>query len=202
VTSPINYAGDGDTRLMIEFCGGDDSAFDRLVKRFQRQVFATAYRYTGNGDQAEDCAQEVFIRLYKMRGKYRATARISTLIYRITANLCLNYVRDRKRRRMLSLDRPAGETEEPVGALVEDGAAEDVSARMEKAERAEIVRRALDQIPDRQRIALILHRFEGLSYADIAETMEINVAAVKSLLSRARASLAEALRGDIEAGNL
>jgi RNA polymerase sigma-70 factor (ECF subfamily) len=136
-----------------------------------------------------------------MRKTYRPSARVSTLIYRITANLCLNTIRDAKRRRMLSLDAAYGDEEATLAAAAtaaEPTAMEEAVAR----ERAEIVRKALSKIPDRQRIALVLHRFEGLSYADIAESMETNVDAIKALLSRARASLAAALRSDIEAGNL
>ncbi len=186
---------------MVRFAAGDDGAFDRIVENFQRQVYATVYRYIADAGQAEDIAQEVFLRLYKMRRSYRPKARLSTLVYRITLNLCLNFIRDSARRRMTSLDEPLDE-ERSLKAAIEDAGAARPAERLEAAERAEIVRAALDSIPPRQKTALLLHRFEGLSYSDIAEVMETNVAAVKSLLSRARASLADALEADIEAGNL
>ncbi len=198
---PGGFVEDGDTRLMMRLAAGEEGVFDEIVERFQRQVYGVIYRYIGNSSMAEDCAQEVFLRLYRMRKTYRPSARVSTLIYRITANLCLNAIRDTKRRRMLSLDAAYGDEEATLAQAVtaaEPSAEEKATGR----ERAEIVRKALTRIPDRQRIALVLHRFEGLSYADIAETMETNVDAIKALLSRARASLAMALKSDIEAGNL
>ncbi|MCD6405890.1 MAG: RNA polymerase sigma factor [Planctomycetes bacterium] len=195
-------AADPDTQLMREFTAGNEEAFDRIVKNFEHRVYGTIYRYVGSRAAAEDCAQEVFLRLYRMKKTYKPTARLSTLIYRITTNLCLNFIRDERRRRMVSLDDRKNDGSIAIGALIRDERAEDVSAALEARERAEIVRRALGRILPRQRVALVLHRFEGLSYAGIADVMETNVAAVKSLLSRARASLAEALRADIEAGNL
>lgn len=196
------YSDDPDTRLMMEFAAGDDTAFDQLVENFKRQVYGTIYRYIGDAHRAEDCAQEAFLRIYRMRKTYKPTARISTLVYRITTNLCLNLIRDEGRRRMISLDQAHGEAEMPLRSLLRDESAEEVSAPLEAAERRGIVRAALDRIPPRQRIAIVLHRFEGLSYAEIALAMQTNVAAVKSLLSRARISLAEALKADLEAGNL
>lgn len=196
------YTEDPSTRMMVDFADGDDGVFENIVRHFDRQVYGTIYRYLGNSSMAEDCAQEVFMRLYKMRASYRPTARLSTLIYRITTNLCLNTIRDQSRRRMVSLDARSHADERPLKAsLCDDGAAE-ASVHAEADERARIVRDALDRIPPRQRMALVLHRFEGLTYADIADTMSINVAAVKSLLSRARNSLADALRSDLENGNI
>jgi len=196
-----DYENDPDTRLMVRLAAGDESAFDRIVGNFERQVYGIIYRYIGNTAGAEDCAQEVFLRLYKTRKTYKPTARLSTLIYRITTNLCLNLLRDEKRRRMVSLDADYGDDTIPLSAFVAaEGEAADEAAVAK--ERGAIVRAALAGIPDRQRMALVLHRFEGLSYADIAEAMDTNVDAVKALLSRARRSLAEALRADIEAGNV
>ncbi len=187
---------------MREFAAGSEEAFNKIVKNFERRVYGTAYRYVGNRQAAEDCVQEVFLRLYRMKKTYKPTARLSTLVYRVTTNLCLNFIRDERRRRMVSLDNQQSDDGVAIGALIRDERAGDPSTPLETRERAEIVRRALQRIPPRQRVALILHRFEALSYAGIADVMETNVAAVKSLLSRARASLAEALRSDIEAGNL
>lgn len=201
-TPPDDIPSDPDTQLMIRFASGDESAFDRIVENFQRQVFGIIHRYTGDAAAAEDCAQEVFLRLYKIRKTYRPAARLSTLVYRITTNLCLNLLRDESRRQHLSLDEPLGENAEPLSATLAAGREPLPGAEIEAGERAEIVRRALAGIPARQRIALVLHRFEGLSYAEIAASLETNVDAVKALLNRARQSLAEALRKDIEAGNI
>ena len=199
---PDDILSDPDTALMIRFAAGDDSAFDRIVENFQRQVFGIIHRYIGDAASAEDCAQEVFIRIYKLKNTYRPTARLSTLVYRITTNLCLNELRDRSRRRHVSLDEPSGPDEMPLAASLADQSSPSADAKIEGRERARIVRTALAKIPDRQRIALVLHRFEGLSYAEIALALETNVDAVKALLSRARQSLAEALQKDIEAGNI
>lgn len=193
---------DPDTLLMMRLAAGDDSVFERIVANFERQVYGIIYRYMRDRALAEDCAQEVFLRIFKMRKSYKPAARVSTLIYRITTNLCLNALRDEGRRQMASLDAPYGEDEAPLSAALVGERVPAVDAEITARERAETVHRALLRIPDRQRIALILHRFEGLSYADIAEAMETNMDAVKALLNRGRQSLAEALRKDLEAGNL
>lgn len=196
-----SYLEDPDTRLMLRFAAGDASAFERIVEDFERPVFGIINRYIGSHALAEDCAQEVFIRLYRMKDSYRPTARLSTLVYRITANLCLNALRDEARRRTVSLDDAWDEAHVPLSARV-GGVQATPEAEIEARERAGIVRRALGTIPDRQRLALVLHRFQGLSYAEIAEALETNIDAVKALLSRARQSLADALKADIEAGNI
>lgn len=196
------YMSDPDTALMAAFAAGDDAAFEKVVESCHRQVYSTAMRFTANPASAEDITQEVFLKLFRYRNTYRPTARLSTLIYRITTNLCLNYIRDDRRRRALSLDDTAGEGDAPISALLEDESAVGAPQRAEAGEKARIVRGALDAIPPRQRLALVLHRFEGLSYAGIAEAMETSVPGVKSLLNRARASLADALKRDVEAGNL
>lgn len=187
---------------MIRFAAGDDRAFDQLVEAFQRQVYGVIYRYLGNSAHADDCAQEVFVRLYKMRKSYKPTAKISTLVYRITANFCTNVLRDEARHHALPLDAPFGKDDAPLSSTLPDDGALPADEGVEERERGQIVRAALSRIPDRQRIALVLHRFEGLSYIEIAEAMETNVDAVKSLLNRARQSLADELQHDIDAGNL
>ena len=197
-----DFSTDPDTTLMIRFAAGDEAAFDKIVANFQRQIFGVIYRYIGDWALAEDCAQEVFLRVYRMKHSYRATARLSTLVYRITTNLCLNTLRDQGRRQALSLDAPRSGDDAPLSAALESPGARTAEEELVTRERAEIVRRALARIPGRQRIALVLHRFEALSYAQIAEAMDTNAEAVKALLARARQSLAETLRADIEAGNL
>jgi len=199
---PEDYREDPDTQLMMAFAAGDDGAFEKIIDRFQRQVYGVVRRYLGKSSSAEDCAQEVFLRLFKMRRSYKPKARLGTLVYRIASNLCMNFARDEARRKMLALDASYGADEEPLAAAVADPGAVAPDMALESRERAVIVRRALNCIPDRQRMAIILHRFEGLSYAEIADALETNIDAVKSLLSRARASLAEELEGDIQAGNL
>lgn len=196
------FSDDRDTQLMMRFAAGDDKAFDLIVEAFQRQVYGVIHRYLGAAANADDCAQEAFLRLYKMRKSYKPTARLSTLLYRITANLCMNVVRDEARRRAVPLDQPYGEDETPLSSSIPDREAVSPDAALEARERRDIVRRALEKIPDRQRLALLLHRFEGLSYNEIAEAMETNVDAVKSLLNRARQSLVDQLQREIEAGNL
>jgi len=197
-----DYLSDPDTQLMVRFAEGDERAFDRIVENFRNQVFGIIHRYVGDWAAAEDCSQEVFLRIYRLKSSYTPTARLSTLVYRITTNLCLNVVRDASKRQAVSLDAPHGPEGPPLGATLEHASAEAPGDALEARERAEMVWKALSRIPDRQRIALILHRFEALSYAEIAQALETNVDAVKALLSRARQSLADALRADLEAGNL
>jgi RNA polymerase sigma-70 factor, ECF subfamily len=197
-----HFSQDPDTQLMMRFAAGDDRAFDRIVESFQRQVFGVIHRYLGGAPNVDDVSQEVFIRLYKMRKSYKPTAKLSTLVYRIAANLCTNVIRDEGRRRGVPLDAAYGDDDAPLSSSISDDTAAPPDQTIEERERAQIVRNALSKIPDRQRMALVLHRFEGLSYLEIAEALETNVDAVKSLLSRARQSLADELQKDIDAGNL
>lgn len=176
-----------DIELMLLCQGGDDSAFDQLVLRHQRMVLNLVRRFAGAVPDAEDLAQEVFVRIYQARNSYRPTAKFTTYMYRNTLNLCLNYIRDRKHRKALSLE--SGGEEDEFRFEPEDRSTDPPLSALERSEAGAAVRRAVASLPDNQRAAVILSRWRGLSYQEIADAMEISVMAVKSLLSRAKENL-------------
>jgi RNA polymerase sigma-70 factor, ECF subfamily len=196
------YLHDPEVQLMLRAKEGDDEAFSKLVETYQDRLIHIFYHMVGTQEAAEDLAQDVFLRIYRARHGYEPTARFSTWLFRIANNLASNKRRDAGRRREVAL--PGGES----GAL---GSSTGVQVAVEKSglmparqlDRRElqgVVREALDQLNDRQRIALLLHKFEDMSYQDIAESMELSTAAVKSLLSRARDSLRQVLEPYMQLG--
>ncbi len=192
---------DADAELMLAFQRGDEAAFAQIVRRFQVRVVSLAYRYLGSSADAEDLAQEVFLRVYRAKEGYEPSARFSTWIYRITANASLNHIRSRRVRRSVSARMP----EAAEGDAVPDFEDEEAKAPhddMEKAELAVVLRRIVDDLPERQRVAILLNKYEGLSYEDVAAAMEMSVMAVKSLLTRARVNIKEKLEPYLSGGEI
>ena len=176
-----------DIDLMLRFQKGDEEAFDRIVLRHQRSIVNLVRRFIGPLPETEDLAQDVFVRLYQARASYRPTAKFTTFLYRNTLNLCLNFLRDRKHRKTVSIDGPGEEDDRRME--MPDASAEDPAESAGDRERKRAVREAVEALPDNQRMAVILSRWEGLSYKDIGETLDLSVMAVKSLLSRAKENL-------------
>ncbi len=189
---------DPDIRLMLRVRDDDDAAFAELVERFQHRLVAVMHHLVGGMHEAEDLAQEVFLRVYRTRKKYTPKAKFSTWLFTIANNLALNALRDRKRRPVLPLEvRESG----PLGPRPAENAPVDLSetpsAGLRHKELAEVIRSALDGLNERQRVAIVLNKFEDMNYAEIADVMGLSAKAVKSLLSRARTKLREALQGYI-----
>ncbi len=179
---------DPDSQLMLAFCSGDLAAFRRLVERNSAVVFKLAARYLGDESDAEDVVQEVFLRVHGSAADYKPTAKFTTWVYRITVNVCLNRLRAAKARPSVSLEGLGENPEEASFDVASEG--EDAPfSRIERRELEEKIRAAIAALPEAQRTALLLRRFEELSYEDIAEAMETTVPAVKSLISRARQTL-------------
>jgi RNA polymerase sigma-70 factor (ECF subfamily) len=174
-----------DVRLMSLIAGGDMPAFEQLIERHQALVAGTAARMLGSNSDVEDIAQQVFIRVWKSAGRYRPRAKFTTWLLKITRNLVFNELRRTKRRAQIPL-QPDPEAEEI--SLPDAGTpAPDASLLEDELRRA--IENAITQLPETQRMALILRRYEDLSYEDIAEILELSVPAVKSLLFRARTEL-------------
>lgn len=190
---------DPDIRLMLRVRDADDTAaFAELVERFQHRLVAVMHHLVGSAEEAEDLAQEVFLRVFRTRKKYTPKAKFSTWLFTIANNLALNALRDRQRRPVVPLEvRESG----PLGPRPAENLAptrdEPPSHNLHQQELAEVIRRALDGLNERQRMAIVLNKFEDMNYADIAEVMGLSTKAVKSLLSRARSKLREALQGYI-----
>jgi RNA polymerase sigma-70 factor, ECF subfamily len=174
-----------DVRLMGLVAGGDMPAFEQLVERHQALVTGTAARMLGSNSDVEDIAQQVFIRVWKSAGRYRPRAKFTTWLLKITRNLVFNELRRTKRRAQLPL-QPDPESEE---IALPDAATPAPDASLLENELQQAIENAITQLPETQRMALILRRYEDLSYEDIAEVLDLSVPAVKSLLFRARTEL-------------
>jgi RNA polymerase sigma-70 factor, ECF subfamily len=186
-------------RVMLRVRNDEPGAFQELVELYQHRLVAVMHHLVGNAEEAEDLAQEVFLRIYKVRHKYRPQAKFSTWLFTIANNLALNVLRSRQRKPSIPLNlRDSG----PLGhnsadKLVRDGERQPVE-RMQERELAALVQQAISQLNERQRMAVILNKFEDMNYAEIAEVMELSTKAVKSLLSRARCNLRVALKSYIQ----
>lgn len=179
-----------DSELMRAVQGGDRAAFDALVERHSRYVLNILYKYLHNRDEAEDLAQEVFLRVYTKRDSYEPLARFTTWLYTIAANLCLNHIRDRRRAGEVSLQGIGSDSSQWEPA---DTTSIIPSHTIDGREMRDVVWKALDELPDQQRMAIILYRFEEMSYQEVADTLGVSISALKSLIFRARGTLAEKL---------
>src|SRR5262249_31050357 len=169
--------------------------FEELVEKYQHRLVAVLHHVLGDPSDAEDLAQEVFLRVYRARKKYRARAKFSTWLFTIANNLALNALRTRQRKPVLQLNtRDSGPLgPRPAERLVHDSG-QVPTKRLQQQEMAEVVRKAVEGLNERQRMAVILNKFEEMNYADIARVMDLSTKAVKSLLTRARSNLRAALQ--------
>lgn len=190
VSSPAE-SGAVDFALMESIGAGDHEAFRRLVERHQNAVIGTVAKMLGNASEAEDIAQQVFLRIWRNAKRYRPDAKFTTYLFTITRNLVFNESRRRSRKKEVSSD----EREENSNQLVEASPDRQPDAELLQAELQQAVDDAISQLPEAQRMAVVLRRYEQLSYEEIAAVLNLSVSAVKSLLFRARTSLREALSG-------
>jgi len=179
-----------DIRLMGLAGTGDTDAFERLVERHQRLVIGTVGRMLGTNSEAEDIAQQVFVRVWKNVKRYVPRAKFTTWLLKITRNLVFNELRRRSRHPQVPLQSESDEEERPLKD--EHAVAPDASLLGDELQRA--VDAAIAKLPETQRMAVILRRYDELSYEEIAETLDQSVSAVKSLLFRARTELRENLK--------
>jgi RNA polymerase sigma-70 factor (ECF subfamily) len=179
--------------LMTRVVKGDDGAFEILVNRHQTSVLNLIYRFIGDRTQAKDLAQEVFLRIWQSAKGYEPKSKITTWIYRITINLCLNELKSARRRRWFQFLRPDEDNEEAAEDLLPDRSpsAEDLLLAKERNRQ---ISDALQSLPSNQRMALILKRYDDLSYQEIAQILGCSVSAVESLLVRAKRILQEKLK--------
>jgi RNA polymerase sigma-70 factor (ECF subfamily) len=168
-----------DSDLIVATANGDANAFEALVKKYERRVLSTAFRYLGEAVAAEDAAQEVFLKVWRGAKRFRGKSSFSTWLYRIVVNHCLNA--KAKRRKTVPLNEADGEE----GSNVED--------RYEKKRTTRVVREAVDGLPGKQRMALVLSKFDGRSYKEIAEIMDVSLPSVESLIYRAKRNLRKKL---------
>jgi RNA polymerase sigma-70 factor (ECF subfamily) len=174
---------------MLAYQAGDERAFDRLVEHYSGRVWALLTRFLGPVSFREDLVQEVFLRVIRARERYEPTARFSTWLHRIAFNVCVN---EQERRRERG-PRPAAADDDAGGVDPQDARGLEPPAELERNDTVEAVRRAIAELPERQRMALVLARYEGLSYEEIGAVLGSSEKAVKSMVHRARESLRERL---------
>ncbi len=174
-----------DVRLMQLVGRGDTTAFEELIERHQSLVTGTVARMLGSNSDVEDIAQQVFIRVWKSARRYVPRAKFTTWLLKITRNLVFNELRRAKRRGHVSLQSEPGVEDTPLRD--ETNLAPDAS--LLEAELQKAIEEAIMQLPKSQRMALVLRRYEQLSYDQIAEVLDLSVPAVKSVLFRARTEL-------------
>jgi RNA polymerase sigma-70 factor (ECF subfamily) len=186
--------GTSDAQIMLRAKAGDQSAFDYLVQKYRRPIISFMYRMARNTAAAEDLAQEVFLRVYRSRESYEASAKFTTWLYRIATNLAVNHARDTRHERpevTVSLDEPDEETgatlELPDGALTAEQA-------IVRRERLMAIRSKVEALPEQQKLAVIMHKYQQMDYKEIAEVLKKSESATKSLLFRAYETLREQLK--------
>ena len=188
----------GDDALLIEaFQRGDKKAFDELVIRHKDRIFNLCYRFLGDYEEANDSAQEAFVKAYGSLNTFRLESAFSTWLYRIAVNACKNKLGSaayRAKRKTVSLDNPGNNEDGPLPMEIQNGTPSPL-ARMEEKEKMALVQRALDTLPTEFKMVVTLRDVEGLSYEEIAEVTGLNLGTVKSRIARARTDLRNKLRG-------
>ena len=185
---------ESDADIMLRVKAGDQSAFDYLVQKYRRPMLSFMYRMARNAAVAEDLAQEVFLRVYRSRETYEPSAKFSTWLYRIATNLAVNHARDTRHERpevQVSLDEP----DEESGATLElPDAALNAEQQIVRRERLLAIRKKIEALPEQQRLAVIMHKYQQMDYKQIADVLKKSESATKSLLFRAYETLREQLK--------
>lgn len=181
--------------LIQELRNGNEQAFKTLVETYQDMVFNTAIGIVQNVQDAEDVAQEVFIRVFRAIHSFKGESKLSTWIYRITTSCALDLIRSRKsKKRFAFLQRLFGENNEPIYEVPDFN---HPGIALDQKENAARLFKAIDQLPENQKVAFTLHKLEDLSYQEISDVMQTSVSAVESLMHRAKQNLKKILEKDI-----
>jgi RNA polymerase sigma-70 factor (ECF subfamily) len=191
---------DPDAALMLRVKQGDTAAFTELVEKYKQPVMNLAYRTVRDMTEAEDLAQNVFVQVYKSASRYKSTAKFSTWLFTIARNLCLNEIRRRSRHPAESLDASHPDHEDQPLQQYEDKKNFSPPESLLQGELAQQIDRALADLPENQRSAILLCRQDELSYEEIAEALGCSVSATKSLIHRGRETLKERLKAYLRTG--
>ena len=188
-----------DAALIRAFQSGNRIAFDKLVLKHRDRVFSLCYRFLGDYQEADDTAQEVFVKVYKSLKRFKFKSSFSTWLYRIVINTCKNRVKSleyRNRKKMVRIDNPEN-SDDSSKTMEIRYERETPMAELEKQERMELIQKAIDSLPSEQREVVVLRDIEGLSYEEITDITGYKLGTLKSRLSRARLGLKKKLRGII-----
>ncbi len=183
-----------DSEIMLAVAAGDESGFTYLVSKYHRPIVHFLYRMVHTEAVAEELAQEVFLRVYRARSSYRAEAKFSTWLYRIATNLAVNHARDNKSER--ESQRVELDAMDTVTGMRTEVANRDLNVEqvLMREERMSAIRREVDRLPERQRMAVLMHKYQEMDYRQIGEVLHLSESATKSLLFRAYRTLRESLR--------
>ena len=179
---------------MLQVKAGDDSAFEYLVQKYRRPMVSFMFRMAHSNAVAEDLAQEVFLRVYRSRESYEASAKFTTWLYRIATNLAVNHARDTRHERpenTVSLDEPDAESGRTLDLPDRTPSAEETIVQRE---RLAAIRQRVQALPERQRMAVVMHKYQQMEYRQIADVLKLSESATKSLLFRAYETLREQLK--------
>lgn len=189
---------------MLEVQADRAEAFEELTRRYQNRLLKVMEHLVGNSDQAQDLAQEVFMRVFRSRKTYVPGAKFSTWLFTIANNVASNALRNRARRKEINLSPTQNESQsvQSLETLAKDASGLMPARQLDKQELTGVIQEAMGKLNERQRMALLLCKFEHMSYQQIAEAMDLSVQAIKSLLSRARNNLKIALAPYLQSGQL
>ena len=190
----VSTSARSDAEVMLAVAAGDEAGFNYLVGRYHRQIIHFLFRMVHNEAVAEELAQEVFLRVYRSRESYRAEAKFSTWLYRIATNLAVNHARDTKNERMaptVNLDEPDAESGTRPEVADDDL---NVEQTMLREERMAAIRAQVAALPERQRMAVLMHKYQEMDYRQIGDVLKLSESATKSLLFRAYQTLRERLK--------
>ncbi len=182
------HLADPDVQLMLEFQSGSKSAFETLMQNYYSRVLNFIYRFVANKESAEDLTQEVFLRVFKSAPRYKPKSQFQTWLYTIAKNACFNELR-KKKDFVTSLDKSAITGDDDEQRQIADPKSTGPDEELFRKEKAMVIRQAISDLPENQRLAVILRRYDNFSYAEIAETLSVSDKAVKSLLNRAKVNL-------------
>ncbi|MGD0565952.1 MAG: sigma-70 family RNA polymerase sigma factor [Candidatus Goldiibacteriota bacterium] len=186
---------DDDIRLMLGVKAGNQESFNRLVDKYSKAIINYIFRFTGSREDAQDLAQDVFIKVYNSAKNYVPSAKFTTWIYRMANNTAIDYIRKKKSRGIhTSLDEHIESGSAEMHGASTDGKIKPADEMMENEEIAENVRQALLKLPDNQRAAIIMKIYEDKPYSEIAQILGTSIASVESLLFRARQALKSRLK--------
>lgn len=202
-SAELRALADPDVRLMIEVRDGNAAAFEELMRRYQNRLVTVLEHLVGKRGQAEDLAQEVFLRVYQSRERYVPGSKFSTWLFTIANNVASNALRSRSRRREVQVTAYDHGDRQPatLDQMAQAASGLMPARQLDKAELRDVVRAALETLSERQRLAVLLCKFEEMSYADIAAAMQLSPKAIKSLLARARDNLREVLEPYLQNGD-
>jgi len=182
-----------DQEIIEQLKQGSETAFRKLVENHQKLVVNTCFGLVHNREDAEDIAQDVFIEVYRSIQQFRADSKLSTWLYRIAVNRSLNHIRDNKKHKWFQSFGKDEEAKSRQLFQVESSAADNPAYEMENKQRAAILHEAINSLPENQKVAFTLNKYEELSYQEISEVMDMSVSSVESLLFRAKQNLQKKL---------